>query len=172
MRKKKKKKWLIAVCIGAAVLLLAGAASLYIQLAPVAWVEGEAVDRRELAIFMESQRAAVITQFRTEYSAVYDENFWYTVYDGLRPIDALREQALTVLKRDKLALIVAKELGIVDSVNYRQFTKSLFEENKHRQEMHAAGGVIYGPIQYSERDYYFHTLENAMLASLDRKSVV
>jgi hypothetical protein len=137
----------------------------YISFAPVAWIDGEAVDKRELNLYMESERSNVYGQYQTKYGAKYSKDFWTSSFDGQKPENTLTETALGKLKKDKVIQILARELGVSDSISYGSFLNQFKSENNRRKDLLKTNGVIYGPQQYEERIYYDYLLENMITQS-------
>lgn len=156
--------------IGIAVVLamvIAGASVFcYVQYAPIAWVNGHAIDRRTLQFYMDSYRALTITHFQSQYGAVYDSSFWTTPYGGQTPLRALKDKSLASLEQDTVSLIFANELGLDAPLSYKAFEREFKQKNAQRQQTVNSGGVIYGPKQYTESVYYFYMLDNAKTNSL------
>ena len=138
----------------------------YVQYAPVAWVDGHAIDRRTLRFYMDSYRALTIVQFQSQYDAVYNDSFWTPPYNGQTPLQSLKDKSLASLAQDTVSLIFANELGLSVPLSYRSFKQELKQKNAERQKTVNSGGVIYGPKQYTESVYYFYLLDNAKTNSL------
>lgn len=56
--------------------------------------------------------------------------------------------------RSKVLLNWAVEAGIADAFSEETFSKDLQAENKEREEIHRAGGTLYGPVQFTPLQYY------------------
>lgn len=135
----------------------------YINFAPVAWIDGEAVDRRELKLYMDSHRSYVYGQYQKKYNAEYSKNFWTRSFNGQKPVNTLKETALEKLKKVKAAQILARDLGVRASINYRSFLFQLKDENARRKKVLETGGIIYGPQQYDEQAFYEYLQENMLI---------
>ena len=71
-----------------------------------------------------------------------------------------KEKTLEIAIEAKCIQILAKEHEIIEYVDYKSFLKSLDEENKRRKEAIKNGEVIYGPQQYTEKQYYNYLISN------------
>lgn len=60
--------------------------------------------------------------------------------------------------QDRATLILAKEQGLVDSVDYAGFLTDLARENDSRAKAVAAGQTVYGVTHFSPAEYYTHRL--------------
>lgn len=56
--------------------------------------------------------------------------------------------------RSKIILLWAQDEGLVDPFVYEDFQGLLEEQNQLRAETRQAGGVVYGPVAYTSRQYY------------------
>lgn len=70
----------------------------------------------------------------------------------------LADRALDEIWRDKTTLILAKEQGLIDSVDYADFLTDLTAENESRAKAVAAGQPVYGVTEFSPEEYYSHRL--------------
>jgi len=66
----------------------------------------------------------------------------------------LRVQALAEAEKDKVLLLIAKEQGLVDSVDHADFLASVDRENKHRADAKRDGEVVYGLTEFSPDEFY------------------
>ncbi|KRE98424.1 hypothetical protein ASG89_05290 [Paenibacillus sp. Soil766] len=65
-----------------------------------------------------------------------------------------REQALKASIQLKAQLLEAKRRGIVESVRYADFVSKWQSEQSRRKDAALSNGVVYGPIQVEEEQYY------------------
>jgi hypothetical protein len=70
----------------------------------------------------------------------------------------LADRALDEIWRDKTTLILAKEQGLVGSVDHADFLTDLAAENESRAKAVAAGQPVYGVTEFSPEEYYSHRL--------------
>jgi len=56
--------------------------------------------------------------------------------------------------RRKIEQIVAKEFGVIADPSYQASFAEWKKENERRKKVKAEGGIIYGPVQYTEDGYY------------------
>ncbi|XVU28018.1 peptidylprolyl isomerase [Actinoplanes sp. CA-054009] len=76
----------------------------------------------------------------------------------------LRQRALDEIKHDKTLLILAKEQGLIDSVDHADFLASVDAENKSR----AGADTVYGLKNFSPEEYYTHRLTD-LTTALEKK---
>jgi hypothetical protein len=129
-----------------------------------ATVNGEPVSVRELQRSANANRAGVCQYFHQKYGAEDYGTFWGCRYGLERPRDLLLERALAECVSIKVQQVLARRIGIWPDITYRAFLKSLAGENVRRNAVVAAGGVIYGPVQYGEDEYSAHTMRIAVIA--------
>lgn len=156
---------IIVFCAIFVILVIIGAIWIWFERHPVAQVGDEPIVRKELALYLEKNRSMVYSAYQEKYDGEYSQKFWDTELDGEKPIEILKETALKELARDKMIQIWAKELGVVDKIDYGSFRKYFEEENLRRRNAIRAGEVIYGPEQYGEADYYSYWMDQLLLRS-------
>lgn len=134
----------------------------------VASVNGVLVSQNEFLHHLIKSRAEVYQYFRQKYGVSDSKNFWTTSFEDEVPIDVARDRALEECTRIKVQQIMAKEKGITKDISYSTFLKSLKEENYRRKAARERSQVIYGPVQYSESEYYSYLFSN-MVVQLKEK---
>lgn len=101
--------------------------------------------------------------FYKKYGIKDNENFWTTSYQGEIPIEYARKNALNkcieILVQQKLA----QNKGVIEDMDYSAFLKDLKRENNRRKKAVANGEIIYGPVRYSEKDYFDYTFTNMVI---------
>lgn len=136
-------------------------------------VSGYDIYAGELRDQMNRDRAQIITHFEEEYGAVMDDNFWDTEYDGVTPMEYLRDTAMESVKEYKIQMGLAVKYGLrtKSDLSYESFEKALSEENTERSQKVASGQPIYGPQVYSKDTYYEYTLSNLIIRLKESMSV-
>lgn len=71
-----------------------------------------------------------------------------------------KEKTINLAVEAKCKQILAREYGIIEEIDYKSFKKQLVEENKRREATIKKGEVVYGPEQYTEKQYYNYLLSN------------
>lgn len=66
----------------------------------------------------------------------------------------LRQRALDEIRHDKALLILAREQGLIDSVDHDDFLASVDDENASRSAARAGGDVVYGVTEFAPEEYY------------------
>jgi hypothetical protein len=159
-----KQKFLL-IGIGFSLLFLAGCGSVTKPPPPppegttvVAWVNGDVIERAEFEEEMLLQRGTVAADFVQRHGPVNGGDFWHTPRDGETASEMLSRATLDSMVRITVQRALMRENGISVPKDYDAFLASWKAENKRRAEVLAAGGIIYGPRQYSLavwRDYWF-----------------
>ncbi len=112
---------------------------------PVAAIQNEPITVNEFKLFMQDNRTV----------------------KGIS-VEAVREATLKQLARIKVEQIYAKQLGVIDDISYEGFLRSLKAENTRREKAFKNNEIIYGPVQYNERDYFAYVYSN-MVINVKRK---
>lgn len=127
---------------------------------PVLYVDGHKVTDPEFRWFLSREKAAVFQYFNRKYQAAFDQDFWKTEFQGRIPVELAKERTLQKLIRTKVQLILFQQLGLIRSTEYSTFLEILENENRRRNDALQAGKIIYGPVQYNQRQYYDYWLSN------------
>ncbi|MFI5797809.1 peptidyl-prolyl cis-trans isomerase [Streptomyces sp. NPDC051677] len=149
---------LTGVCVTVAALVITGMTLLGDRSADaVASVDGHPVTRAELLFHMRRLAPTVQNALRNEYhlTGAFD---WNTKTGDKTALQRLKTSALDEIRRDKTTLIVAKEQGLVDSVDHDDLVAELAAENQDRADALAAGRTVYGIQRFSLGEYYTHRL--------------
>lgn len=128
--------------------------------AAVATIDGQDIPVREFALYLAQERAATFTHYRQKFGAADGPDFWTTAHDGQTPAAYLRERALADVTRITVELTLAHRQGLVADSGYDAFLHNWQTENARRRKAVAAHQVIYGPVQYTESNYFTYVLSN------------
>lgn len=123
----------------------------------VASLDGHAVTRDELLFHMRRLAPTVQNELRNQYH-LQGAVDWTTPAGDRTALQRLVTRALDEIWRDKTTLVLAKEQGLVDSVDHEDFLAELAGENKRRAEAIARGETVYGVAEFSAEEYYTHRL--------------
>ena len=134
----------------------------------VATIDGQDIPVRELALYLAQERAATFTHFRQEFGAEDGPHFWTTEHDGQTPAAYLRERALADVTTITVELNLAHRQGLLADSGYDAFLRNWRTENARRRQAVATHQVIYGPVQYTESNYFTYVLSNLAAALRDR----
>ncbi|WP_427924976.1 hypothetical protein [Streptomyces sp. cg40] len=126
----------------------------------VATIDGQAVPVRELNLYLAQERAATFSHFQQKYGASDGPGFWTTSHHGQTPADYLKKHALADVTKATVQLRLAHRYGLLDNPSYAAFLVDWRSENSRRQKAVAAHQVIYGPVQYTEPNYFTYVLGN------------
>lgn len=133
----------------------------------IARVGDIAVPYAEYQLLAQDAITQIYARFAQAHSAeVGNDAFWTQSYDGVRPADLLREEMTKVLQREKGIQLLAVAQEILPDAGYSAFLQSWEKENQARVEASRNGGALYGPVQYTQAQYYSQrqsTLEQALL---------
>lgn len=124
-------------------------------------VDTEPVTVREFMQRMEYEyRAITIDYFTNKYDVAIEEDFWNQEFDGITPKDYLINKTTQACTEIKIQELEMKKMGLLEDISYSSFLDDLQIENQRRKEIIEEGGVIYGPEQYSENEYFEYVFGN------------
>ncbi|WP_262249679.1 right-handed parallel beta-helix repeat-containing protein [Parapedobacter soli] len=128
------------------------------------YVNGLPVEMAELKREMSRLRARVIGEFARAHQLTHiDDNFWNTRYDGQRPIDVIRNRALDTLVSIKVQQQLMLEYVLLPDTRYHVMMCDRESVNEHRRKAAESEEVIYGPVHYTESDYFDYLFTNRVL---------
>ncbi|WP_200301559.1 hypothetical protein [Streptomyces adelaidensis] len=123
----------------------------------VASLDGHPVTRDELLFHMRRLAPTVRNELRNKYD-LRGTIDWNAKAGDKTALQRLETRALDEIRRDKSTLVLAKEQGLVGSVDHADFLAELADENESRAEAVAAGRTVYGVTEFSPDEYYTHRL--------------
>jgi len=132
-------------------------------------VDGEEIAEAELRLHMERNRALVADEYRRQYGAETDEDFWTRRYGDGTPDERLRAVAGEHAARTKVEQMIACESGVLNDIGYDAFMRALETENERRAEASASKQIVYGPIRFEPNvfyGYYMSGIRNAAIRAL------
>lgn len=141
------------VCLALAALVVTGVTMLGHragETTEVASLDGHPVTRDELLFHMRRLAPTVQNELRNKYNLVGANN-WNAKAGDKTALQRLETRALDEIRRDKTTLVLAKEQGLVDSVDHADFLAGLAQENESRAKAVAAGQTVYGVVEFSPR---------------------
>ncbi|MER5185011.1 hypothetical protein ABT009_43180 [Streptomyces sp. NPDC002896] len=146
------------VCLALAALVATGVTMLrHDRTSEVASLDGHPVTRDELLFHMRRLAPTVQNELRNKYH-LWGAIDWNAKAGDKTALQRLETRALDEIWRDKTTLILAKEQGLIDSVDYADFLAGVAKENQSRADAIAAGQTVYGVAQFSPEEYYTHRL--------------
>lgn len=151
-----------------AILVAYQAGLIYGDFSELARVNGEPVYVKEYKMKLLSNTTEVINYFSQSYAVETKENFRTDSYSGEAPVEMARKKALDDIVEVKVQQILAKEKGIIESTDYREFLKELENENRQRKDALKSNKVVYGPDNYGEIEYFNYSFDN-MVSKLKEK---
>jgi hypothetical protein len=131
----------------------------------VAWVDGIPIEKGEVLRVMNQNRSLVFNYFHEKYGVENSSDFWGRRIGEEVPKELLKKNALETLVRIKVEEKLAYDEHLINTLDYKSFLSAWMLENKHRKETVAKGGVIYGPVEFDEKQYfeYSHSKMKIML---------
>lgn len=120
-------------------------------------VNGISVYYGELRDEMNRNKASVISEFSERFDAdVSAEDFWNTEFEGVTPLQTLREQSAENVVRYKILQQKAVEYEVIkkDETSYSSFLQQLDEQNSKRSQKAQNDEVIYGASEYTKDTFY------------------
>ena len=149
------------VCLALAALIVTGATLLSNRgdttEGRIASLDGHPVTRDELLFHMRRLAPTVQNELRNKYDLRGTVD-WNAKAGDRTALQRLETRALDEIRRDKTTLVLAKEQGLVDSVDHADFLAELAKENESRARAVAAGQTVYGVTEFSPDEYYTHRL--------------
>jgi len=133
----------------------------------VATVDGHSVTRDELLFHMGRLAPTVQNELRNAHD-LRGAIDWNTRIGDTTALRRLASRALDEIRRDKTLLVLAKEQGLVESVDHADFLDELADENAARADAVAAGKTVYGVTEFSPEEYYTHRLAEITTSLKDR----
>ncbi|WP_035849510.1 hypothetical protein [Kitasatospora azatica] len=136
--------------------------------AAVAEIDSHQIPVREFALYLAQDRAATFAYFQQTYGVADGPHFWTTAHGGQTPADHLKKLALADVTRATVVLDLAQRNQLIPDAGYDAFLTAWTAENARRLKAVAAHQVIYGPVQYTEANYFSYVL-NGVSAALPEK---
>ena len=171
------KKWIISVLL---LLFLVLTATFFLPKPKseilkstdiVAVINGEPVELGEFFIILRQNKSAVFDRFKVfidTVGSISDDVFWNKQYNGIKPLDQLKEVTMQKLIGIKIEQQLARKNGLISEFNYTIFVEMWRRENKRRKKAVENNEAIYGPMQH-HMDYYYNYLYTIMVTDLKEK---
>lgn len=117
----------------------------------------------EVEYFSTALRGQIINTIQGEYKTQFDQDFWSTEIDGVTHEERFSNLLIEELKVMKATeeLLRSEDLLIFDDFDH--FLEILESENVRREQAVENGEVIYGPVEYSARDFYDYVIANTAI---------
>ena len=138
---------------------------------PLLSVNGYAVSIEEFRWFMQQQRAGVFQYVKTRYNLDYGKGFWDHDCGQTTPRAIILKQTTDRIVREKIEQILFVKLGLVKDINYVTFLRDLERLNIQRTAAINRGQVIYGPVNYTQLQYYGHWMANLQIQAKEKLSL-
>ena len=153
----RRGKWLVLLyLLASAALWRSQAASPRLPGEVALVVDREVVTLDEFNWFMDQERVGVFEYFKTKCNFDYDKDFWTRACEGTTPRALLQKKTVDRVAREKVEQILFRELGLIQEVRYSAFLENLEKLNRDREQAVKDGRVIYGPVRYTQLQYYGH----------------
>lgn len=128
----------------------------------IARINGEPVTTTEFRNELKKHKAEVYSYFSSR-NKLNDDFNWSSSYNGETPLDRLKKRAFESLTKTKVQLLLMKEKGLMSDISYDAFLRNLEETNKKRLESVQNKQPVYGPVQYSENNYFNYLFTNNVI---------
>lgn len=141
----------------------------------VAFLQNEPITLQEYSGYAYDFIAQAGMKFATAYNAdVNDADFWNTEFEGETPLLWVKKQAEERMRAEKGMQILAKQLGLKESVNWTDQQKEFAAENEARRQKAEKGEVIYGPLQFTRAQFgsYWQSGVEQMVEDHVKKNLV
>ncbi|WNR46163.1 peptidylprolyl isomerase [Paenibacillus roseipurpureus] len=133
----------------------------------MAWVDGIPIEKGEMLRVMNQNRSLVFNYFHEKYGVENSSDFWEGKIGGEVPKELLKKNALDTLVRIKVEDKLAYDEHLIKTMDYKDFLSEWTLENKRRKETVAKGGVIYGPVEFDEKQYFEYSHSNMKIKLKD-----
>ncbi|MFW5877548.1 MAG: hypothetical protein ACOCUP_00405 [bacterium] len=122
----------------------------------------------EFELYLHESRTEVISGFIRKYRLnEISPDFWRKEFDGIKPIDVLKEVAIQKAVHKKTRLVYMYEKGIIESPDYKYFLKKYSDLCENRDNS-GTTNIKYGPVQFSERDFFNYWYSNSLIELKNR----
>lgn len=152
------KKYSAAIIIFLAAAI--AAAVLYTRNPAVMSVDGIEIRKDEFKLAVNEKKSETYSYFRNTYGAEDSVDFWKTDFNGITPSVYIKNAAKETLIDKKCRMKIMLDNGIISDASYESFKKELKKVNTERKKKKEKGQVIYGPVQYSEKEYEIYLMSN------------
>ncbi len=170
---KVRKKSLIIICVallsvlvvavGAVLLLSPEKGSGISDTETVVYVNGSPIVFAELKIVSEGFQSEVVTYFYNTYGVEQSESFWNDEHGGETPNERFFKLVLDEAVRLKTEQLIMVDYGVTDDISYETYYNSFVTENKRRLKALENNEIIYGPKQYSLKNYFDYVHNNRLI---------
>ncbi len=134
----------------------------------IATVNQHSLTAVELRIHCDQSRTEVISIFIRDHNLnEISPGFWEQDFKGIKPFDLLKEIALRKAIQTKIKMVYMYDQGIIDAPDYNTFI-GLYKEFCKDRESRNGETVKYGPLRFSESDYFQYWFANAMIELKNR----
>lgn len=135
---------------------------------PVLFVNGQSVPKEEFVWFMQQERAGVFQFFKAKSNLDYETNFWDRKFSGTTPRALLWQRTVQRIVREKVQQLLFLELRLVDNIQYASLVENLEIMNNERESAVQQGRVVYGPVRYTQLQYYGHWMAKLRLRATEQ----
>jgi hypothetical protein len=135
---------------------------------PVLLVNRQPVSAEEFVWFMQQERAGVFQLVKAKFNLDHGTNFWDRELSGGTPRALLRQRTVERIVHEKVQQLLFRELGLVGDIRYATFVKNLEKLNRERESAAQQGQVVYGPVRYTQLQYYVHWMAGLRLCATEQ----
>jgi hypothetical protein len=138
-------------------------------------VNGDSVPVREFELFVDQDRAATFGYFKEHYQDADKAGFWTTPYGGQTPRQYLFKLAVADTVRTTVQQALGRTYALMPGGGYAAFLLAWTAENARRLQAVSEHQPIYGPVQYTEANYFtylFDELTTNLQAALVKAKVI
>jgi hypothetical protein len=130
-------------------------------------VNQQQVSQGEFRWFMEQERGGVFRHF-AGHPVDDGRDFWSEQIEGTIPRTLLRSNTVARVVREKVEQILFQELGLVEDISYGAFLAKLDKINQEREQAARERRVVYGPVRYTQLQFYQHWKATLRVQARDR----
>ncbi|WNR45967.1 peptidylprolyl isomerase [Paenibacillus roseipurpureus] len=171
----KKHGWFIVPIVAAVICLIVYIVRLhgtsdFSPYATLATVNGEPIAAGELQLAFDQVKTEVIDNLGKKFGVQDRPDFWNSMINNETPIQIAKQKALRLAINLKIPFLLAKKHGLIQAADYKTFMTNLQIVNGQRRDAHEKGQILYGPIQFNERDYA-HYIQSNLVSDLKRQLI-
>lgn len=126
------------------------------------------ITAEEFEIYLEESRTEVISIFIRQHNLKdIPPHFWEKEFDGIKPLDILKETAIREAIKTKIRLVYMYENEVIDSPDYSSFL-SIYHDFMAERSNYGKENILYGPVLFSERAFFDYWYSNCLIELKDK----
>lgn len=132
------------------------------------FVDRQPVCKPEFVWFMQQERAGLFQYVKSSFNVDYGSNFWDRDLGGTTPRQILQQRTIRSITREKVEQTIFHQLGLIENTSYDAFLDDLERTNKERAESASQGKIVYGPVRFSQVQYYENWIAGLRIRAIEK----